>query len=114
MKKTIVAGLAGAAIAGGALGFAAPAVADTPSCTYFNPNADNNGAGICGLPDLAGTFGNIRTNLANNFSPSAAVGNLQNNFSPSKAAQNVQNNFNPTTAANNLNTSLTKGVGSGG
>ncbi len=36
MKKTIIAGIAGAAIAGGALGFAAPSSA-TP-CAYFPTN----------------------------------------------------------------------------
>ena len=99
MKKTIIAGIAGAAIAGGALGFAAPAVA-TP-CTYFSPTAADNGQGICGLPNVAGTFGNIQQNLTNN-------------FSPTNAAKNVGDNFNPTTASKNLQQSITKGVGTDG
>lgn len=113
MKKTIIAGIAGAAIAGGALGFAAPASA-TPACSYFNPNVSISAQGICGVPDLAGTFTNIQQNLANNFSPSVAAGNLQKNFNPTTAAANASKNFDPATAANNLNTSITKGVGSQG
>jgi hypothetical protein len=105
MKKTIIAGIAGAAIAGGALGFAAPALADTP-CSYLNTQdpVDSNEAiarsGICGVPDIVDSIAN-------------AGANLSNNFSPSNAAKNVQDNFNAGDAAANLQHSLTKGVGSG-
>jgi hypothetical protein len=102
MKKTIVAGVAGAAIAGGALGFAAPAFADTPTCSYNQPSQASNvviaAQGICGLPDLSQSMLNAGANLANN-------------FSPSKAAQNVSDNFNAGDAAANLQHNLTHGVG---
>lgn len=102
MKKTIIAGIAGAAMAG-ALGFAAPAVADdTPTCSYNQPSQAGNviiaAQGICGVPDLSRSMLN-------------AAENLQNNFSPSKAAQNVQDNFNAGDAAGNLQHNLTHGVG---
>ena len=102
MKKTIIAGIAGAAIAGGALGFAAPAFADTPTCSYNQPSQAGNviiaAQGICGMPDLSQSMLNAGANLANN-------------FSPSKAAQNVSDNFNSGDAAANLQHNLTHGVG---
>lgn len=117
MKKTIIAGIAGATIAGGALGFAAPAFAE-PNCTFFNPDQSGDVAisaqGVCGVPDLVGTFSNLQENLTNDFSPSVAAGNLQDNFSTSNAAKNLQDNFDPAKAAENLNNSITKGVGSDG
>src|SRR5690242_11990106 len=96
MKKTIIAGIAGAAIAGGALGFAAPASA-TP-CSYLHPNVSISAQGICGLPDLSQSMLN-------------AAQNLQDNFSASNAAKNVQDNFNAGDAAANLQHNLTHGVG---
>ena len=102
MKKIIIAGIAGAAITGGALGFAAPALADTPTCSYNQPSQAGNvivaAQGICGVPDLSRSMQNAGVNL-------------QNNFSPSKAAQNVQDNFNAGAAADNLQHNLTHGVG---
>ena len=98
MKKTILAGIAGAAIAG-AIGFAAPAAQAAP-CSYFGNNpgtADYNG--ICGVPNLANSILNAGTNL-------------QKNFSPSQAGQNLQGNLNAGTAASNLQHNLTHGVGS--
>ncbi len=54
------------------------------------------------MPDLAGTFGQVRTNLANNFSPQVAAGNLQGNLNPDTAAGNLQGNLDPSNAAANL------------
>ena len=52
MKKTILAGIAGAAIAG-AIGFAAPAAQAAP-CSYFGDDQRSPAYnGICGAPDLA-------------------------------------------------------------
>ncbi len=97
MKKTILAGIAGAAIAG-AIGFAAPAAQAAP-CSYFGDNPGTEAYnGICGAPDLADSILNAGTNL-------------QNNFSPSNAATNVQDNFNAGDAASNLQHNLTHGVG---
>jgi hypothetical protein len=96
MKKTILAGIVGAAIAG-AIGFAAPAAQATP-CSYFGDNPAEQ-TGICGAPDLSQSMQN-------------AVGNLKNNFSPSNAAANASANFSPSTAAGNLEHNLTHGVGS--
>jgi hypothetical protein len=98
MKKTILAGIAGAAIAG-AIGFAAPAAQAAP-CSYFGDNPGTEAYnGICGVPDLTNSILN-------------AGANLQNNFSPSKAGQNLQSNFNAGAAAGNLQHALTHGVGS--
>jgi len=95
MKKTIIVGIAGAAIAGGALGFAAPASA---TCSYFDPEVSISAQGICGIPDLSQSMVN-------------AAQNLQDNFSTGNAAQNVQDNFNAGQAAANLQHNLTHGVG---
>jgi hypothetical protein len=98
MKKTILAGIAGAAIAG-AIGFAAPAAQAAP-CSYFGDDPSSEGYnGICGAPDLANSILNAGTNL-------------QSNFSPTLAGQNLQDNFNTGTAASNLQHALTNGVGS--
>jgi hypothetical protein len=95
MKKTIVAGVAGAAIAG-AIGFGA-ATAQAAPCSYFGSTPSQ---GICGLPNIAGSMLN-------------AGQNLKDNFSASQAAANAKNNFSPSNAANNLQHALTHGVGSG-
>ena len=63
------------------------------------------------MPDLAGTFGQVRTNLANNFSPQVAAGNLQGNLNPGTAAGNLQGNLDPSNAAANLKHAITHGVG---
>ena len=111
MKKIIIASIAGAGAAA-VLGFAAPAQAETPAgaCSYFSTNQSDAAVGaargICGLPDLAGTFGDIRANLANNFSPSNAATNLHDNFSPGNAATKLQDNFDPSNAAQNLQKNL--------
>jgi hypothetical protein len=100
MKKTILAGIAGAAIAG-AIGFAAPAVADTAACAYFpKPSqVDEATGGICGIPDLATTA-------------AQSIANLHDNLDLGQAGQNLQSNFNAGAAAGNLQHALTHGVGS--
>jgi hypothetical protein len=76
MKKTILAGIAGAAIAG-AIGFAAPAAQAAP-CSYFGNNPGTEAYnGICGTPDLADSILHAGTNLQKNFNPSTAATNLQ-------------------------------------
>jgi hypothetical protein len=100
MKKTILAGIAGAAIAG-AIGFAAPAAQAAPAtpCSYFGDDSSSEGYnGICGAPDLANSILNAGTNL-------------QSNFDPSLAGKNLQKNFNAADAASNLQHALTNGVG---
>lgn len=98
MKKTVLAAIAGAAIAGG-IGFAAPAQADTP-CAYFPKSGVNEATGgICGIPDLATTA-------------AQSIANLHDNLDLGQAGQNLQDNFNTGTAAGNLQHALTHGVGS--
>ena len=70
MKKTIIAGIAGAAVAAG-LGFAAPAQAGP--CSYFN-GVDKS---ICGVPNVNQSIQNARKNLQDNFSPQKALDNLR-------------------------------------
>ena len=97
MKKTILAGIAGAAIAG-AIGFAAPAQATTP-CAYFpNSGVDEATGGICGVPDLATTA-------------AQSIANLHDNLDLGQAGQNLQSNFDAGSAAGNLQHNLTHGVG---
>jgi hypothetical protein len=97
MKKTILAGIAGAAIAG-AIGFAAPAQATTP-CAYFpNSGVDEATGGICGIPDLATTA-------------AQSIENLHDNLDLGQAGQNLQGNLDAGTAAGNLQHNLTHGVG---
>jgi hypothetical protein len=88
MKKIIVTGIAGAAVAA-TLGFAAPAQA---ACSYFGDDAASHRE-ICGVPDLATTVGNARTNLQNNFSPERALENLKDNLDPGKAVDNLKGNL---------------------
>jgi hypothetical protein len=78
MRKTIVAGIAGAAIAAG-LGLAAPAqAAPAPApCSYFN-GPDKS---ICGTPNISQSIHNARKNLQDNFNPQTALDNLQKNLS---------------------------------
>jgi hypothetical protein len=94
MKKIIVAGFAGAAIAAG-LGFAAPAQA---TCVINSTNPDANSPGIC-VPNLQDS---VQQSLAN----------LKKNLSPAQAAQNLKDNTDPGTALGNLQHALTHGVGS--
>jgi hypothetical protein len=97
MKKTILAGIAGAAIAG-AIGFAAPAQATTP-CAYFpNSGVDEATGGICGIPDLTTTA-------------AQSIANLHDNLNLGQAGQNLQGNLDAGTAASNLQHALTHGVG---
>jgi hypothetical protein len=86
IRRTVIA----ASLIAVPIAFAAPAFADTPTpCSYFG---DETRSGICGAPDLAGTFGNVQTNLHNNFSPDVAAGHLQDNFNPGTAAGNLEHN----------------------
>ncbi len=84
IRRTVIA----ASLIAVPLAFAAPALA-TP-CSYFG---DKPNSGICGAPDLAGTIGNVQTNLQNNFSPDVAVGNLQDNFNPGKLTGHLEHNL---------------------
>jgi hypothetical protein len=90
MKKTILAGIAGAAIAG-AIGFAAPSQA--APCSYFGDDPKADYSGICGAPDLADSILNAGTNLQTNFSPTEAGKNLQKNLDSGSAASNLQHNL---------------------
>ncbi len=99
MKKTILAGIAGAAIAG-AIGFAAPAAQATP-CAYFPTPSTQNPAtdgGICGIPDLATTA-------------AQSIANLHDNLSVGNAASALAGNLDAGSAAANLQHALTHGVG---
>ena len=78
MKKTILAGIAGAAIAG-AIGFAAPAQA-TP-CSYFSSDRGWERT-FCGVPDAGMTVENARTNLQNNMNMQKGLDNLNKNLDP--------------------------------
>ena len=98
MKKTVLAGIAGAAIAG-AIGFAAPASADPAPCAYFPDGGHQDGSrGICGIPDLATTA-------------AQSIANLHDNLNLGNAASNLQSNFDAGSAASNLQHALTNGVG---
>ena len=64
IRRTVIA----AALVAVPLAFAAPALAEAAPCSYFGAGESNSGSqGICGVPDLAGTFGQVRTNLTTNF-----------------------------------------------
>ena len=66
IRRTVIA----AALVAVPLAFAAPALADAAPCSYFGAGESNSASqSICGVPDLAGTFGQVRTNLMTNFSP---------------------------------------------
>jgi hypothetical protein len=107
IRRTVIA----AALIAVPLSFAAPAQA-TCSDGYFGADESTlESQGICGVPDLAGTFGQVRTNLANNFSPQVAAGHLQGNLDPGTAAGHLQGNLDPGTAAGNLEHAITHGVG---
>jgi hypothetical protein len=95
IRRTVIA----AALVAVPLAFAAPALAEAAPCSYFGAGESNSESqGICGVPDLAGTFGQVRTNLTTNFNLGTAAGNLRDNF-------------NPGTAAGNLEHAITHGVG---
>jgi len=78
MKKTILAGIAGAAIAG-AIGFAAPAQA--APCSYFSSDRGWERT-FCGVPDAGMTVENARTNLQNNMNMQKGLDNLKKNLDP--------------------------------
>jgi hypothetical protein len=78
MKKTILAGIAGAAIAG-AIGFAAPAQA--APCSYFSSDRGWERT-FCGVPDAGMTLDNARTNLQNNLNMQKGLDNLKKNLDP--------------------------------
>jgi hypothetical protein len=78
MKKTILAGIAGAAIAG-AIGFAAPAQA--APCSYFSSDRGWERT-FCGVPDAGMTVDNARTNLQNNMNMQKGLDNLKKNLDP--------------------------------
>jgi hypothetical protein len=78
MKKTILAGIAGAAIAG-AIGFAAPAQA--APCSYFSSDRGWERT-FCGVPDAGMTVENARTNLQNNMNMQKGLDNLNKNLDP--------------------------------
>jgi hypothetical protein len=89
MKKTIIAGIAGAAVAAG-LGFAAPAQA--APCSYFGSGSQYDKS-ICGVPDLPTTVADARTNLRDNLSLQKGLENLQRNLDPGAAGDNLQKNL---------------------
>jgi hypothetical protein len=81
MKRTIIAGIAGAVVAAG-LGFAAPTQA--APCSYFSNDDSQYDRTFCGVPDLATTIENARTNLRNNLNtlnPQNAMDQLRKNLS---------------------------------
>ena len=84
VRRTVIA----AALVAVPIAFAASAQA--APCSYFGDESKPESQGICGVPDLAGTFGQVRTNLANNFSPQEAAGNLRGNLDPGTAAGNLE------------------------
>lgn len=88
MKKIIITGMAGPPVVA-ALGFAAPAQA---ARSYFGAD-ESKRTEICGTPDLAGSFGNARTNLQNNFGPDRALENLHKNLDPGAAVDNLKVNL---------------------
>ena len=87
IRRTVIA----ASLVAVPIAFAASAQAAPATCSYFGADeSKSESQGMCGVPDLAGTFGQVRTNLANNFSPGKAAGHLQDNFNPGKAAGNLE------------------------
>jgi hypothetical protein len=84
VRRTVIA----AALVAVPIAFAASAQA--APCSYFGDESNPKSQGICGAPDLAGTFGQVRTNLAKNFSPQEAAGNLRRNLDPGTAAGNLE------------------------
>ncbi|HEX3285396.1 MAG TPA: hypothetical protein VHT50_12255 [Mycobacterium sp.] len=81
MKKTIIAGFAGAVVATG-LGLAAPAQA--APCSYFSSDRGWERT-FCGVPDAGMTVDNMRKNLQtnlNNMSPQNSLNNLKDNLDP--------------------------------
>ena len=85
VRRTVIA----AALVAVPIAFAASAQA--APCSYFGADESKpDSQGICGVPDLAGTFGQVRTNLAKNFSPQEAAGNLRRNLDPGTAAGNLE------------------------
>jgi hypothetical protein len=79
MTRTIIAGIAGTVVAAG-LGFAAPAQA---TCSYFGQDDSQYDRTPCGVPDLATSVENARTNLRNNMNalkPKNAMDQLQKNL----------------------------------
>jgi hypothetical protein len=82
IRRTVIA----AALVAVPLAFAAPALAEAAPCSYFGAGE----SGICGVPDLAGTFGQVRTNLTTNFNLGTAAGTLRDNFKPGTAAGNLE------------------------
>ena len=105
VRRTVIA----AALVAVPIAFAASAQA--APCSYFGDESNPKSQGICGVPDLAGTFGQVRTNLANNFSPQVTAGNLRGNLDPGTAAGHLQGNLDPGAAAGNLEHAITHGVG---
>jgi hypothetical protein len=83
MKRTIIAGIAGTVVAAG-LGFAAPAQAEPEYCSYFGQGDGQYDRTPCGVPDLATSVENARTNLRNNLNtlnPKNAMDQLRKNLS---------------------------------
>ena len=83
MKRTIIAGIAGAVVAAG-LGFAAPTQAEPEYCSYFGQGDGQYDRTACGVPDLATSVENARTNLRNNLNtlnPQNAMDQLRKNLS---------------------------------
>jgi hypothetical protein len=83
MKRTIIAGIAGAVVAAG-LGFAAPTQAAPEPCAYFSQGDSQYDRTPCGVPDLATSIENARTNLRNNLNtlnPKNAMDQLRKNLS---------------------------------
>ena len=108
VRRTVIA----AALVAVPIAFAASAQATPATCSYFGADESKpDSQGICGVPDLAGTFGQVRTNLANNFSPQVTAGNLRGNLDPGTAAGHLQGNLDPGAAAGNLEHAITHGVG---
>lgn len=86
MKRTIIAGIAGAVVAAG-LGFAAPTQA--APCSYFGTDGSQYDRTFCGVPDLANSMQNAQTNLRNNLNtlnPQNAMDQLRKNLSLGGAA----------------------------
>jgi hypothetical protein len=80
MKRTIIAGIAGTVVAAG-LGFAAPTQA--APCSYFGQDDSQYDRTPCGVPDLATSVENARTNLRNNLNalnPQNSMGQLRKNL----------------------------------
>jgi hypothetical protein len=88
MKKVIFAGIVGAAVAAG-LGFAAPTQA--APCSYFGSGQHERT--FCGVPDLAITAGNVRTNLQDNLNLQRGMENLRKSLDSGTAADNLKKNL---------------------